>query len=252
MCSRSTAEREADRRQRPPEARQEIVVAPAAADRHAVGRVVDLEDGTGVVAEAADETEVEDHALGDRVGASSECTARIPAPASCSGPVACSSTSGPPRMRGTAQQQLGVGVAEPQRRRARARHRRSRRRRAWRGSARGAIRARRATRAAPGTASRRRARRGSSRGRRRAARRRGPSAPRRCPPAPARRSARSPPAGTRATARAAVAPAGRRARNSRSAAASARARSASRPARAIGTVMSGRSTSTLPCSSNSR
>ena len=59
------AESEADRGQTPAEAREQLVVAPAAADRTAERRVVDLEHGSGVVAEVAHEAEVEDHALGD-------------------------------------------------------------------------------------------------------------------------------------------------------------------------------------------
>ena len=58
-------QREADRRQRPAEAAEQLVVAPAAADRHAERRVVDLEDRARVVAEAAHEPEVEDQPLGD-------------------------------------------------------------------------------------------------------------------------------------------------------------------------------------------
>src|SRR5579875_2287309 len=56
-------EGEADSRQRPAEVTEQIVVAPAAAHGHPVGRVVDLEDGAGVVAEAVDQPEVEDDPL---------------------------------------------------------------------------------------------------------------------------------------------------------------------------------------------
>src|SRR5207302_8356487 len=53
-----------DGRQRAAEAPQQIVVAAAAADRGAEGRVVDVEHGARVVADVAHEPEVEDHALG--------------------------------------------------------------------------------------------------------------------------------------------------------------------------------------------
>src|SRR4029077_13472757 len=58
-------EREADGRQRPPEAGKQLVVAPAAAQRHAVGRVVHLENRAGVVVETVNQPEVEDHARRD-------------------------------------------------------------------------------------------------------------------------------------------------------------------------------------------
>src|SRR4051812_30900773 len=51
-------ERQAGRGQRPAEAPAQVVVAPAAADRVADGRVVDLEDGAGVVAQVAHQAEV--------------------------------------------------------------------------------------------------------------------------------------------------------------------------------------------------
>jgi hypothetical protein len=56
-------EREADRRQRAAKGAQQLVVAAAAAQRNAVGGVVDLKQGPGVVAEAAHEAEVEDDPL---------------------------------------------------------------------------------------------------------------------------------------------------------------------------------------------
>src|SRR3954470_9374437 len=57
-------ERYAARRPRPAEAPEQLVVAAAAADREADGRGVDLEHDAGVVAELANEAEVEDHAVG--------------------------------------------------------------------------------------------------------------------------------------------------------------------------------------------
>ena len=57
-------EREADRGQRPPERAEQLVVAAAAADRHPVGGVVDLEHRARVVAEVAHQAEIEDHARG--------------------------------------------------------------------------------------------------------------------------------------------------------------------------------------------
>ena len=57
-------QRPARRRQIAPEPAQQVVVAPAAAQRHAERAVVDLEDRAGVVAERARQPEVEDHALG--------------------------------------------------------------------------------------------------------------------------------------------------------------------------------------------
>ena len=58
-------ERKADRRQRAPEAPQQLVIAPATADRRAKRGVVDLEHSARVVADVADQPEVEDHACGD-------------------------------------------------------------------------------------------------------------------------------------------------------------------------------------------
>ena len=57
-------ERDPARRERAAEAPDQLVVAPAAAEREAHRRVVDLEHGARVVAELAHEAEVEDHALG--------------------------------------------------------------------------------------------------------------------------------------------------------------------------------------------
>ena len=58
-------EREAGRRQRAAEAAHELVVAPAAAEDVAERRVVDLEDRAGVVAEVAQQAEVELDPVGD-------------------------------------------------------------------------------------------------------------------------------------------------------------------------------------------
>ena len=57
-------EREAGRRQVAPEARQQPVVAAAAAEHVAERRVVDLEDRAAVVAEVAQQAEVDLHPLG--------------------------------------------------------------------------------------------------------------------------------------------------------------------------------------------
>ena len=59
------AEGEADGRQSASEASEEVVVAASAADRRAQRGVVDLEYGAGVVADVAQQSEVEDHALCD-------------------------------------------------------------------------------------------------------------------------------------------------------------------------------------------
>ena len=61
----SRLQREADRRQAAPEAAEQLVVAPAAADRRAERGVVDLEYGARVVADVAHQPEIEDHARGD-------------------------------------------------------------------------------------------------------------------------------------------------------------------------------------------
>src|SRR5262249_54414624 len=45
--------------------RQQLVVAPATADRQAVRRIVDLEHRARVIAEASDKSQVEDDPLGD-------------------------------------------------------------------------------------------------------------------------------------------------------------------------------------------
>src|SRR5437016_3640138 len=58
---------EADSGQRTPEGSQELVVAAAASNRHAVGRVVDLKDRSRVIAQAAHQPEVEDDPAGDVV-----------------------------------------------------------------------------------------------------------------------------------------------------------------------------------------
>ncbi len=58
-------EREADGRQRTPETAEQLVIASTAADRRAERWVVDLEYGARVVADAAHQTKVEDHSLGD-------------------------------------------------------------------------------------------------------------------------------------------------------------------------------------------
>src|SRR5215211_4738142 len=58
-------QRDAAGRHWPPEAADQLVVAAAAAEREAHGRVVELEHGSGVVAELAHEPEIEDDAIGD-------------------------------------------------------------------------------------------------------------------------------------------------------------------------------------------
>src|SRR3954452_21137909 len=58
-------QREADSGQWAAKAAEQVVVAPAAAERRAERRVVDVEDRARVVAEVANEAEVEDHARGD-------------------------------------------------------------------------------------------------------------------------------------------------------------------------------------------
>ena len=58
-------EREADGGEAAPEAAEQLVVAPAAADRGAEGGVVDVEHGAGVVADVAHQAEVEDQPRGD-------------------------------------------------------------------------------------------------------------------------------------------------------------------------------------------
>ena len=99
-------ERHAAGGQRPAEAAEQVVVAAAAAEREAHGRVVDLEHRARVVAELAHEAEVEDHpvghaALGEQlVQRAQPCDRRRPAPS------ARSSTSGPPRSSGSSHEQL--------------------------------------------------------------------------------------------------------------------------------------------------
>ena len=65
MCSALEVEREAGGRQRPAEAAHQLVVAAAAAEDVAERRVVDLEDRAGVVAEVAQQAEVEPDPVGD-------------------------------------------------------------------------------------------------------------------------------------------------------------------------------------------
>ena len=59
------AEREANGRQRAAEAAEQLVVAATAADRRPQRLVVHLEYGARVVADAAHQAKVEDHARGD-------------------------------------------------------------------------------------------------------------------------------------------------------------------------------------------
>ena len=61
------ADGEAHRGQRPAEAPEQVVVAPAAAERLAERRVVDVEHRARVVAQSAREAKVEDDVLGDGV-----------------------------------------------------------------------------------------------------------------------------------------------------------------------------------------
>ncbi len=65
MCSRSTLSANPTAGSGRPKPAEQLVVAPAAADRHAVRGVVDLEHRAGVVAEAPHQPEVEDDPLGD-------------------------------------------------------------------------------------------------------------------------------------------------------------------------------------------
>ena len=65
MCSALHVQRPAAGGQVAAVAAEQVVVAPAAADRGAERRVVDLEHGAGVVVEVADQAEVEDHPLRD-------------------------------------------------------------------------------------------------------------------------------------------------------------------------------------------
>ena len=119
-------QREPDRRQRAAEAAEQLVVAAAAADRHAVRGVVDLEHRAGVVAEAAHEPEVEDDPLGD---------ARRQQRVHGAHPVAASlerAREALEHLRAAAdlrhaQEQLGSPSVEPERRAPRAPRRRSRR-----------------------------------------------------------------------------------------------------------------------------
>ena len=64
-CRRSTPSAKPTAGSGRPKRAEQVVVAPAAADRLAERGVVDVEDGAGVVAEPARQPEVEDHALGD-------------------------------------------------------------------------------------------------------------------------------------------------------------------------------------------
>ncbi len=65
-----------------------------------MGRVIDLEDGAGVVAEAPDQAEIEDDALGDP-RLSRPSSVRMPLPRLLERPAELVSTSAPPRIRGT-------------------------------------------------------------------------------------------------------------------------------------------------------
>src|SRR5436190_23584190 len=57
------AEREADCWQRAAEAREQLVVSPAGADRYSIGGVVDLKDSPRVVTQAPHQPQVEDDPL---------------------------------------------------------------------------------------------------------------------------------------------------------------------------------------------
>ena len=124
-------EREARRGQRAAEAAHELVVAAAAAEDVAERRVVDLEDRAGVVAEVAQQAEVEPDPVGDAAGAqrleglaASRAVAR--SVASPPSPRARSSTSGPPRSSGTAISISRSPAPSVERRRPRPRARRGR------------------------------------------------------------------------------------------------------------------------------
>ena len=125
-------EREAGRRQRAAEAAHQLVVAAAAAEDVAERRVVDLEDRAGVVAEVAQQAEVE----ADPVGDAARARARSNVAASRRGRAlgrrrrrgarACSSTSGRRAACGSRTSSSRSSAAEVERRDLRLEARRGR------------------------------------------------------------------------------------------------------------------------------
>ena len=109
-------EREAGGRVRPAEPPEQLVVAAAAADALTDGGVVDLEDRAGVVAEIAEQAEVDLDAIGDpgglergeRLGERRRCPLDRRPPSER----ARSSTSGPPRRLLSATIGRPLGLAE--------------------------------------------------------------------------------------------------------------------------------------------
>ena len=117
--------READGRQRAAEAPEQVVVAPAAAERLAERRVVDVEDRARVVAQAAGQAEVEDDALGDRVLEQVEDVAQARAARRPPAPGGRVEHVGPAAQLRHAHEQLGVARRRGRARGPRARGRRS-------------------------------------------------------------------------------------------------------------------------------
>ena len=107
------AEREADGRQAPAEAAQQVVVAPAAADRGAERGVVDVEHGARVVADVAHQAEVEDDPLGDRRLEQLVDLAQAGDGLLRPGAGSSASTSGPPRRWGTSSSSSAASPVSP-------------------------------------------------------------------------------------------------------------------------------------------
>ena len=198
------ADGEADRRQRAPEAPEQVVVAPAAAQRLAERGVVDVEHRAGVVAQPAGQAEVEDARARATASSSRSRTPRSPASASATGPGGASSTSGPPRSCGTRTSRSASPAARSSSRTSRSSPTKSLRRELLQQPLAVLLVDARGRSAARDRARRRRGRRGSPPGRRRPARGTARSAPRPCPRRPGRRRARCRPAGTRASGRGAA------------------------------------------------
>ena len=112
-CRRSTPSAKPTAGSVAAEAPEQVVVAPAAADRRAERRVVDVEHGARVVAEPARQPEVDDDARGDARRRGSPRTSRRPVGGVGDGPATRSSTSGPPRSCGTRTSSSAASARRP-------------------------------------------------------------------------------------------------------------------------------------------
>ena len=101
MCTRCTSRPTPQAGSERPKRPDQLVVAPAAAQREAHGRVVDLVHRARVVAEVAHQAQVQDHAVGHApVGQRLVAAWPAPPPSAAAASAARSSTSGPPRSSG--------------------------------------------------------------------------------------------------------------------------------------------------------